>query len=362
MAHVSMSATVNAAAINKRAKKITEPIFKESPVFGMVQQKGGMEYNCGGLNIEWPVRYRRRTITAGGSPLSVDYPEYNRLTKASIPYRVYELGEGLSKLTYLAVKNDPNAYLANALDSHMKWSLEDFRHDLVRRVYIDGAASGSMDMYGLESLFNATVVAANARVGTPAGTYAGISEVLAAFGGSWTPETSEAWPTGMGTDQYRFWSPYEIDTTNTKWTNSTFATGWQEQISWAMAMMTSQNGSPPDAVLINPHMYQQARNSVLNNQRFELTQNKDMIEAGVKAMTCEGIEFIVDGKITQSAGAGIAYLVTWDKLRICCMGSQLVETDKDFDLTTKNRQWNLDSHLNMAAESPAYFGKLVALT
>lgn len=358
------SATATVAAINKRAKKITEPLFKESPVFAMVQQKGNMEYNCGGLNIEWPVRYRRRTLTTGSSPLQVYYPEFNRMLKATVPYRIYNMGESVSKLTALAVNNDPNSYIANALDSAMKWSLEDYRRDLARRVYIDGAATGSEDIYGFESLFAATAVASDARVGTPAGTYAGVSCVLAAYGGSWTAETDEAWPTGWGSDQYCFWSPFEIDATNTKWTQTTktFAYNWQEQIEWALAMMEAQNDERPDTVLLTPHMYAQAKNYVRQNQRFELTQNTEKLQAGIEAMTIDGIDFVTDGRIVQSAGSGVAYLVTFNKIRICAMGSQLVETDRDFDLTTKNREWHLDSHLNMAFESPKYFGKIHNLT
>jgi len=365
MAHLSPSSTATVAAINKRAKKITEPLFKESPVFAMVQQKGAMEYNCGGLNIEWPVRYRRRTITAGSSPLQVYYPEFNRMLKATVPYRVYNMGEGLTKHTMLAVNNDPNAYIANALDTAMKWTLEDFRRDLARRVYIDGASSGSYDIYGFESMFGASAVASDARVGTPAGTYAGVSCVLAAYGGSWTAETDEAWPTGWGTDQYCFWSPFEVDATNTKWTNATktFAKNWQEQISWTLAMMEAQNDEKPDTCLLTPHMFAQCRNNVLNNQRFELTQNKEKIEAGLgTALTLEGIDFVTDGRIVQSAGAGVAYLVTFNKIRICAMGSQLIETDKDFDLTSKNREWHLDSHLNMAFESPKFFAKILDIS
>lgn len=364
MAHLSPSATASAAAINKRIKTIAEPLIAKSPVFAMVQQKGNMEMNCGGLAIEWPVRYRRRSITAGSSPLQVYYPEFNRLLKAEVPYRVYNLGEGLTKFTELAIKNDPNSYIGNALDTAMKWTTEDFMKDLAYRVYVDGAATGSYDIYGFESLFGASAVASDARVGTPTGSYAGVTCTLGTYGGSWTAETDEAWPTGSGSDNYGFWAPLEIDTTNTKWSDSTktFAKNWQEQVSWAIAMMESRNDESPDSVLLTPHMWQQARNNVLNNQRFELTTNKDKIEAGIKAMTLEGIDFITDGRIVDGAGTGVGYLVTFSKIRVCCMGSQLVETDRDFDLTTKNRQWHLDSHLNMAFESPCYFGKFVAIS
>lgn len=363
MAHISPPASVSVAALNMRAKTLTEPLFKKSPVFAMAQQKGQMKYNQGGKGLAWPVRYRRREITAGGSPLAAIFPEVNRVLEATLPWRVYELAEAMSKYSSLALKNDPNSYI-NGFDQVMEWVLDDFNVSLAKKVYKDGAASGSLDIYGFESLFNATAVAVNARVGTPTGTYAGLTQTLAAYGGSWTAEVDETWPTGWGSDQYRFWAPLQIDLSNTKWTNATkdWTNNWQEQITWALAMMETLNDEPPDAILLTPHMMTQAKQGVLNNQKFELTQNKDTIEAGVKAMTVEGIEFIKDARITDGAGAGVAYATTWDKMEINCMGSQLIETDSDLDLTTKNRRTNLDSHLQMKFEAPPYFAKFHALT
>jgi len=109
-------------------------------------------------------------------------------------------------------------------------------------------------------------------------------------------------------------------------------------------------------------MLTDARIEVLNNQRFELTQNKEKIEAGVEAVTIEGIDFVTDGRIVQTVGSQVGYAVTFNKIRICCMGSQLIETDRDFDLTSKNREWHLDSLLNMAFESPKYFARFQALS
>ena len=363
MAHVTPPAVVQAVTLNMRAKQITEPLIKKSPVFAMVQQKGGMKMNQGGLGITWPVRYKRRSINTGGSPLNNTFYEVNRIINATLPWRIYQLGEGLSKFTILATKNDPNSYL-DAFDKQFKWTLEDFTVDLAKKVYVDGAASGSRELYGFESLFNGTAVASNARVGTPAGTYAGITSTLANYGGTFTTESSEAWPNGDGSDQYDFWAPLQIDTSNTKWSDTTkdWANNWQEQVTWCRSMMAKRNGDPPDAMLVTPFMLTQAKQNVLSNQRFELTQNPDTIEAGVKAMTVEGMDFIEDARIIAAAGAGIGYAVTWDKLEICCMGSQLVESDTDMDITTKNKQIALDSHIQMKAESPCYFAKFAEIS
>ena len=363
MAHITPPASVSVAALNMRAKKLTEPLYKKSPIFGMMQQKGRVKKNQGGKGLEWPVRYRRRDITAGGSPLSAVFPEYNRLLTASLPWRVYELAEAMSKFTNLALKNDPNSY-ADGYDQMLKWVMDDFNVSLAKKVYQDGAATGSQEIHGLESLFNATAVAANAKVGTPAGTYAGITSTLANYGGSFTAETGEAWPVGTGSDQYDFWAPLQVDTTNTGWTESTktWAKNWQEQVMWLRSMMFSRNGDPPDAILLTPNMLVQSKTNLLGNQRFEVTQNKDTIEAGIRAVSIEGLDFIEDGHIVSGASEGVGYAVTWDQIEIDCMGSDLVESDSDLDLTTKNKRVNLDSHIQLKFEAPPYFAKIHAIT
>lgn len=351
MAHISPSAAVQTATIAALVKEQTDCIFTESPIFALIQKKGKVKYNCGGYTTWWNVRYKRRSIRPAGDPLTLDFPQTNTKKRCEVPYRAYELGESVSKFAQLASKNDPNSFY-DILGDAISETMEDFRVDLASKWVIDGAATGSTELHGIESIFNASAVAANARVGTPTGTYAGLNTSLAAFGGSWTAEDSEAWPTGDGDDQYSFFSPLEVDCTNTKWTaaTKTWPSTWQEAINWGLTFQETLHGKKSDLIALTPLRLLQAKQSLDTDQRFEVTQNKTLIELGIDSLSYDGVDFMADKTIAAGTGYGLRF----DKIRLHVMGKKLVEMDEDFELVGKKKRIGLDSHLQLIWESPCF--------
>jgi hypothetical protein len=359
MAHISPNAQVQTATIAALVKEQVDPLFQESPIWAMIQKKGQIKYNCGGYETWWNVRYKRRSIHVAGDPLAMDFPATNTKKRCEVPYRAYQLGESISKFSQLASQNDPNAFY-NILEDAIKETMEDFRIDLASKWTTDGAATGSQELHGIESVFNASAVAENARVGTPTGTYAGLNTALAAYGGSWTAEDSETWPTGSGDEAYCFFSPLEVDYTNAKFLSSTatWAGQWQEVVNWGITFQKVLHGKKPDLIVITPLMMLQAKQSFEADQSFEVTQNKTLIDAGIDAMAYMGVDFLEDMYVP----AGVGYGIRFDKIRLHVMGKKLVEMDEDFDLTTKNKRIGLDSHLQMIWESPAFQTKFLAIS
>lgn len=362
--HIATPARVDVSTLSNYIKAQTAPLFTKDLFFGALKAHGRISHNHGGKDINWPVKFRRRKITeAAGYNESIAFPQTNVHKRASIPWRRFRLGESVSKFEKLANRGQARQFdaLGNLVDDCM----EDFLADFRPRVFDDGAATGSKTLMGFESMFGNSGAIALGLVAEPTDTYANLSCARGNYGGDWTPDTGSAWPSGEGDREYGFWTPMIVDYTNASstpgWTatTKTWVSTWQEALRFSMTMQEIIQQEKFNFCLMAPNLLLEAKQSLEDNQRFELTQNsKITTETGFHTLAFEGIEL----QSQYGVPAACAYLFSWDAIELMTMEADLITVQQDTDITDSTDLYHLDSFCNIKFKSPAYFAKLAAIT
>ena len=338
----------------------TEPIYTKDVLMAGIRAHGREKFNQTGVEMDWPVRYRRREIQeADGYDASIDSPRTVTRRRAQLPWRRYRLSESITKFERLANRGEARLY--DILGSLVGECVDDFLTDFRKKLFGDGNATGSRGIHGFESIFAYTnLIHANAKCGDPDDTYGGMTTGLGDYGGSWTPDTSDYWPTGEGSTEYQFWSPLIVDATNANWTASekTWPNTWQECLRFAMAYQEMNQDSKFDFCLMNTKRLLEAKQSLESTQRFELTQNSKLTEVGFKTLAYEGIELASQPGVP----AGATYLFPWDKLSLRSMLKQLIDVEQDKDPADSSQQYFFDCFTNLQFDSPAFFAKILDIS
>jgi len=361
--HIATPARVDVSTLSNYLKSMTEPLYKKDVFLGGLKAHGRLSFNHGGKDINWPVKFRRRTIVeAGGYNEQVAFPQTNVHKRASIPWRRFRLGESVSKFEKLANRGAARQF--DALGGLIDDCMDDFITDFREKVFDDGNATGAKTLHGFESMFSNSGELSLGVVGDPNDTYGNLSTALGNYGGDWTPDTGSAWPTGSGDAEYHFWSPlivdYTSDNTTPGWTASTktWVNTWQEVLRWAMAYQEIIQKHAFDFCIMAPNLLLAAKQSLETDQRFELTQNGPLTEMGFRTLAYEGIEL----QSSYAVPTSVAYLFSWDKVALMAMEKQLVTVEQDNDITDSTDLYHLDSFCNLKFESPAFNAKLVSIT
>jgi hypothetical protein len=239
--------------------------------------------------------------------------------------------------------------------------MEDFKEGFPALLWGDGNATGSNAMHGLQTLLGTTnSVIANGLVGDVTGTYAGKSMQFGVFGGGWDPPAGQAFPFGTGDFEYHAWTPWIWDVTNAAWADTTkdWENNWQEILSTAFDQMGAKNKIRPDIVIVNTQWKTQAKNSLNEKERFEITQNSLAAKLGHKTLTYEDIEITDDYDCPADSGV----ILTYDQMNLKSMQPQLIAFDEDWNIESRADRLALDFYGNMQFISPSAFGWLKELT
>lgn len=357
--HIATPARVEVSALNEFIKKKTEPINRHSMFMGAMTSAGRVSYNHDGMQMEWRPRFRRRRINTGaGNVASISFPQTVTKKSVTLPWRSYDLGESVTKFERLATQGKSGWFkiLADVLQE----LTGDFNSHFGEKFYLDGNATATnKDIHGLESWFSVNSTVSQSPVGNPNDTYAGQSTALGVTG-SWTPETSKGWPTGVGYTEYHWWSPLVVDYNNTLFNGSVanWRNQWQEALSYAQTFALILQNTRFDICLMSADLLHQAKDSLKSSQRFETTADSDLTKLGFKTLTYEGLEIGTEYGIPEA----VAYLIPWRSLELRSMQSQLISVVQDTDIATSQQLIALDCYCNLRAESPAFFAKLDAVS
>lgn len=358
-AHISTSSRMAVRAMNTYIRDRIAPIDRKTIVYGELKARGQVEFGKGGNQLEWRPRLKRRTIRAGsGNPSDVNFNQTTTVKIAQLPWRTYDMGEHTTKFERLATQGEAGYFgrIARILDDLS----DDFMADWGPKFYLDGHVTGSRDMHGFESWFSNTgACIANSVFANPNDTYAGISTGLGVTG-SWTPETGNGWPTGVGDVEYHSYSPFMVDYNNSllAGTTATWANQWQHAVNECTTFMMVLQNVTPDIILMAASLLTQAKNSLIGSERFTTTADSNLTRLGFKTLQYNGIEVATEYGIPEA----VAYLLTWSKLHLWVMAKQLIEVEEDNDIRTGQRLYKLDTYNNLWTDSPSYHGKLEAIS
>ena len=331
-------------------------IFRKRRFLAMLEEYKRVVFNCSGKQLNWKPRiYRNRTqgITDG---TTVAFPQVNRHTEATLPYRGYVLSESITKMERLMNRGAP-AIIKIYMDL-TRMMLEDFRDDLCPNlINVDGNAAGStLKMHGLESFLSQSGSVTNG-IAVNNDTYAGLATALAGLGGSWTG----TWPAGYGDSEYDAWSPLNLDYNDTAWTGT--ATWVSDCVNVLRFGITSaqRNAEHLDTILLERSLYNDLLNTVDANERIMVSrapESSRMVRMGFHdVINIDGTDVSWEDGLTANTGYG----VTWDRMELCSMQSQLIVTEKDVDLPSFSSRFALDCYGNLRVDSPKYFLKIQSI-
>lgn len=359
--HIAANARIEAAVLNDYLRAKVEPIFRKSALMGLLKSKGRITFGHTGKAMEWRPRYRRREIVAtDGNPVSIDFPNYNLWKKAELPWRSYAMGASVNKYEKLVSANSKNAFF-NLATEIVDTMAEDFVEDFRFKLYVDGGVAGSKDLHGLESCMSVSGIISGGRVGNPNDTYAGISTVLGYYGGDWTADAGDSWPTGTGDVEYHFWTPTPVvDYTNAEFAGATntWSANWQKAIRYAITYGGILQDQDFDVILLHPELLRQAKDTLEGKQTLEVTQQSSLVKLGFSTLQFEGHELVTE----YGVPSGVGYLLRPEKLELCSLQKQLVSRDSDRDITTMQDLHACEFYGNLKIEAPSFFAKLQAIS
>lgn len=356
--HIGTSSRLSVRAVNDYIRKEIRPMNRLSVSYAELSSRGRVKYRCGGNQIEWRPTLSARKLRAGaGNPSDVVFNQTTTEKVCQLPYRTYDMGEHVTKFERLATQGQAGYF--GPILKIVKDLSADFMRDYRPKFYADGNATGDEDIHGLESWFGVNGCVTNSVFGDPSDNYAGLSTALGVTG-SWTPETGNGWPTGGGDVEYCSFSPFVVDFNNPDLggTVADWEHQWQTALATCMTYMLVLQSVQPQTCLMAPSLLNEAKRSLQPSQRFTTTADSNLTRLGFKTLEYDGVEIATEYGIPDRS----AYLVSWDQLELRVMGSQLIEMEEDYDIRTGQRLYKLDTYQNLVCESPAFQGKLAAIS
>jgi hypothetical protein len=352
---------LNATVINKYIQTITEPIFQEAKLLGVLKAYGRIRKHVA-PDIRWRARIKRREpVPIGSYPVNVPFEAPVRHVEAVLPWRAYGLGEYITRQERL-VGQDKESNLPRILESIVNWMMDDFKVYLQRVMYSDGDA-GTDHIHGLESMFavDGLVSGTGSAVGKPADVYAGLSTALGAHGG--TCSADAPWPEAEHiSTEYCAWSPMVVDYSNAKFTpegitSVSWQTNWRSATRYARTWLLALQGVTPNVMIMHPELERQARESADQYWQMEATKSPQLVDLGITALHFEGVELIAD----PYCPADTAYLIPTKNIELLMLQNQLIEVHENTD-PYANDTFYMDFHGNLRMETPAFFAKLTTIS
>lgn len=347
------TARIRATTLNKYVRRQIELVYPRSPMLATLRAYKRISFNNSGKEIHWFPRFRRRELESGlGEQISVTFVATNTRLEARLPWRHYHMTERISRYERL-VNKGPEA-LAKIVERVTDELLRDFEASFRRKLFVDGDATGSVDIHGLETI-GSDRTKGSAVSGSPAfganGSYAGVSMALGALGGSWNGN----WPMGNGDAEYCAWTPMRIDTDSAVFgTGASWSTNWQEELRFAKTYLQMVYDLEPKVVVMDPELLRQAADSLKSTYRLEVTAKSPIVDIGIRTLSFEGLELIAD----SACPSGVAYMFNPDYLELMCLTGQLWERTEDSDITTQTDLVRLDFDGNLVVYSPASLARL----
>lgn len=329
-----------------------EPIYRKSILMGLLRAKGRIKFNHTVNTIDWQARYRRQDLApiedVFRPVMGVEEPQLYQ--NASLPIRGYKMGTSIGLMERL-LSGDRKTTHADFVGRIPKQMADDFIEGYRLDLYNDGDVNTTR-LSGIETWFNQSGLLASGYVGTPSGSYGGLSSVWADFGGEWTG----VWPDGTGDAEYHFWSQMVVDITNALFagTTATWADQWQQVINFAWEFLRTIQDTNPDVIIVAPNMIRQARDSLIGKQNLEITQHSDLVKLGHKTVTMNGIELASEYGVPDATG----YCLSFDKMRLVNVLGELIATEMDREIRTLQDLRVLYNVSNLQTDSPAFHAKL----
>jgi hypothetical protein len=258
--------------------------------------------------------------------------------------------------------------VAGKLASRLQTSMEQY---LAKEWVQDGYASGNeLRMHGIESFMNATQTIQEGAAGATARTantadrfyypndsYAGLSTVLGAYGGS--GDATATWPDGEVDPEFDFFSPVIVNADSSYFGAST----WKENCSKALREaihQTRRNDTledQVDMVLLDRRLYIDFLNTLDSKERVIVSRTNGLRSYGfTDVFEFDGVEVGSEVSVPANTGYGLA---TGNIELLCMEGNLLTSEGPFYDEITQQYRYVVSTLGNLKFKSPRNFFKLV---
>jgi hypothetical protein len=198
-------------------------VMRERKLLAMLKSAGRISFNWSGLSMTWRVRYRRAPMAGYSDSQVLVFAPRDKWRTATLDWRAYQSTDQITKGERL--RNKGKEAIINVFNEMTTTLTEDMTENFCDELYVDGRLAANVQrIHGLESIYGGTDVTTLQGLVVNTGTYAGLSTVPGATGGSWTSGAT-VWPKGVGDAHYDFWSPIQLNythtTAGTPWTDGT---------------------------------------------------------------------------------------------------------------------------------------------
>jgi len=323
----------------------------------LLKERGRITYNHSGESLDWKVRYKQAPLMGFADADTLTFPRRTRRKTANLDWRGYALAESMTQKEKLM--NRSTEAIIKLYSSITEDMMEEAGELFGDELYIDGNATGNTKrMHGIESFMAETTPAGSANVAAPNDTYAGLSTVLANYGGTWTG----TWPSGTGDSEYDFWSPVLVNylSSGLVGTGDTWATQGIEALRFGLIKCqrnkTKKGGV--DVVILESTLYEELLNQLDAKERFVSRPGRNegsLAKLGfTDTVSFDGVDVCWEYGVPATIGYGF----NLDKMELCSLQSQLfVPEGPEYDMASASWRFALHCYGNIKY-NPRYFMKL----
>ena len=338
--------------------------------FAALEGAGQIRTNMSGRGFDWEIQYRNHTPSGNNGETPRNFSRENLWKKLELEYRGAQVTDAIYKREMLENRSaQALVNVAGKMASRLLTSMEQY---LAKEWVQDGYAAGNeLRFHGIESFMGATQTLDSTQAGAvarsvnaadpfyaPSDTYAGLSTVLGAYGGS--ADSVSIWPSGKVDPEFDFFSPVIVNADSSYFGAST----WKDNCAKALREaihQTRRNDTKQDQVdmvLLDRRLFIDFLNTLDAKERVIVSRTNGLRSYGfTDVFEFDGVEVGSEGSVPANTGYGLAV----GNVELLCMESQLMVSEGPFyDEITQQYRYVVSTLGNLKFKSPRNFFKLVA--
>jgi hypothetical protein len=342
--------------------------LRKYKVFAALEGSGNIRTNMSGRGFDWEIQYRNHNPSGNNGETPRSFARQNLWKNAELEYRGAQVTDAIYKKEMLENRSaQALVNVAGKMASRLLTSMEQY---LAKEWVVDGYTAGNeLRFHGIESFMgtNGTINVSTgaqrtANAADPFGyasdTYAGLSTVLGAYGGS---QKSGVWPNGEADPEYDFYSPVIVNHTSTYFGGSTWAANCVKAVREAIHQ-TRRNDTKEDQVdmvLLDRRLFIDFLNTLDSKERVIVSRTNGLRSYGfTDVFELDGVEISGENSVPANTGYGMAI----GNMELLCMENQLMVSEGPFyDEQTQQFRYVVSTLGNLKFKTPRNFFKLTAL-
>ena len=344
--------------------------LRKYKLFAALEGSGQIRTNMSGRGFDWEIQYRNHTPSGNNGETPRTFARQNLWKRAELEFRGAQASDAIYKKEMLENRSaQALVNVAGKMASRLLTSMEQY---LAKEWTIDGYAAGNeLRFHGIESFMGlaATPQTINKTTGAlrnrndedpfyaPSDTYAGLSTVLGAYGGS--ADAVSMWPSGKVDPEFDFFSPIVVNADSSYFG----ASSWKDNCAKALREaihQTRRNDTKEDQVdmvLLDRRLFIDFLNTLDAKERVIVSRTNGLRSYGfTDVFEFDGVEVGSEGSVPANTGYGLAV----GNVELLCMENQLMVSEGPFyDEITQQYRYVVSTLGNLKFKSPRNFFKLV---